>query len=159
MMIKYFVIIIIILCIFHIVAIDSAWSRSRKIGLGLIIGEPTGFSFKNMNSKNVAIDGAFGWSFDNNSHIHIHGDILWHNWQILQRGLNIRSGALPLYYGIGVRGRFGDISRVGVRFVIGISYLFEREPFDLFLEVAPIMDFAPRTEFNGNAAIGVRYWF
>ena len=137
----------------------TAWSTDHNFGFGFIVGEPTGFSMKTMLNETVGIDAGTGWSFDHESHFHIHADMLHHNWDILQDQFRITEGRLPLYYGIGGRLIFGDDTKAGVRLVVGISYLFEDSPIDTFFEIAPIMDVAPETKLNGNAAIGARYWF
>ncbi|MCE5251211.1 hypothetical protein LLG96_13420 [bacterium] len=128
-------------------------------GVGLIIGEPTGFSFKYRQAGTIAYDGAVAWSFVKEPHLHVHVDVLNHNREILNDNLEITEGSLILYYGIGGRLRIEEESRIGIRFVIGTSYEFEDAPFDAFFEIAPIMDIAPATELTGNAAIGMRYWF
>ena len=40
-----------------------------------------------------------------------------------------------------------------------LNYIFETSPFDVFLEVVPVLDLAPDTEFDFNAAIGARFFF
>ena len=137
----------------------SVMGQKRNLGFGIVIGEPTGFSLKYMKTETVAFDGAVAWSFADESTFHIHADILHHNWTFLQKEFGITEGALPLYYGIGGRLKFGNDLRAGVRFVVGVSYLFEDGPIDAFFELAPIMDVAPETTLNGNAALGMRYWF
>jgi len=49
--------------------------------------------------------------------------------------------------------------RVGVRVPVGISYLFDSVPVDLFLEVAPVVDLVPSTGLGWNSGIGIRYYF
>ena len=158
-MMKYvhtaFLVLILLCC----TKISPAAAEVRDLGVGLILGEPTGFTVKYMKSDTDAIDGAVAWSFTDNSHFHIHADYLRHNWTILQEHFGITEGALPLYYGIGGRIKFADDTKVGMRVVVGVSYLFGDGPVDAFFEIAPIMDVVPKTELNGNAAIGLRYWF
>jgi hypothetical protein len=66
---------------------------------------------------------------------------------------------IPLYYGIG--GRIttgcGEDTRVGLRIVIGIGYIFRDAPYDMFVEAATVVDLAPSTELNGNGGIGARF--
>ena len=154
-----FSILMIFICLFCIMIHQPVWSSDHNFGFGLIAGEPTGFTMKTMLNDDTAIDAATGWSFGKESHFHLHADILHHNWDVLQDHFRITEGRLPLYYGIGGRLRLGDDTRAGVRLVIGVSYLFDEGPFDSFFEIAPIMDVAPETKLNGNAALGIRYWF
>ena len=50
-------------------------------------------------------------------------------------------------------------SHFGVRFPVGIAYIFPKNPFDLFFEIVPIFDLLPDTELNINAGIGARFYF
>ena len=43
--------------------------------------------------------------------------------------------------------------------VFGIGYMFEDAPFDLFLEIAPILDLLPSTKMSANAGFGARFFF
>jgi hypothetical protein len=128
-------------------------------GLGIILGEPTGLTGKLWLGTDSAVSGAVAWSFADNTRLHVHADWLRHNWDVLKRAFDVQQGELPLYYGIGGRLRFDDDARVGVRFVIGVDYIFEQAPFDIFFEIAPVMDVVPQTSLNGNAALGARIWF
>lgn len=139
----------------------------------MIIGEPTGLSVKSWLSPLTAIDAAAAWSFTNHDAFQLHLDYLLHNENILKT--DELSGRLLLYYGIGGRFKFSeedppederrrnssdDIEAIaGVRIPLGITYLFRKSPFDLFIEVVPTLDVAPETEFDLDAAIGVRFYF
>ena len=48
---------------------------------------------------------------------------------------------------------------IGIRIPIGLSYMFGDDPFDIFVEVVPILDLVPDTDFDLNAAIGFRWFF
>ncbi len=145
-------------------------AQNNSLGLGIILGEPTGISIKLWLSEKSAVDGSIAWSLIENSHLHLHGDYLWHNYDIT----GVRKGKLPIYYGIGARIRFDhkpehvvhgrihsskDETRFGMRGVLGLEYLFTTAPFDLFFEFAPIMDLIPGSDFSLNAALGFRYFF
>jgi hypothetical protein len=131
------------------------------IGLGIIVGEPTGLSAKAWLSGNTAVDAAAGWSV-RHEYVHLHADFLHHNFGLL----DVDPGDLPFYYGIGGRlvlaggdNNNNDEVTVGLRVPVGVSYLFDAAPFDLFLEVVPLLNLLPETEFDVNGAIGVRYYF
>ena len=68
-------------------------------------------------------------------------------------------GIIPLYFGFGARGRFGDDDALGARAVIGISLLLEEFPMDVFFEIAPIVDVLPDPGTDINVGIGARYYF
>ena len=48
---------------------------------------------------------------------------------------------------------------MGIRIPIGLDYMFESAPVDIFGEIVPILDLVDKTELNFGAAIGVRYFF
>ncbi|MBN2367285.1 MAG: hypothetical protein JXL67_14035 [Calditrichaeota bacterium] len=125
------------------------------MGLGVILGEPTGVSMKTWMSNNTAVDGALAWSFGREDAMHIHLDYLFHKWNAIR----LDRSTIPVYYGIGARFKFQEDSRFGVRFPLGITLFIREAPIDLFLEVVPILDLAPGTDFDINAAIGARYYF
>ena len=130
-------------------------AQESGFGVGLMVGEPTGVSGKYWMSPVSAIDGALGWSFGKTNWFQLHGDYLVHNYGII----NVGKGKLPVYYGVGARMIFSTANRVGIRGVAGLDYLFQSDPLDIFLEIAPILDLAPEIEFDFNAAIGIRYYF
>ena len=109
------------------------------------------------------MDGAVAWSLGKNYTFHIHADYLLHKFNLIK----VEKGSLPLYYGIGGRIKIRDDDRnvnndddvIGVRFPVGLDYIFEGAPFDLFVEIVPVLDLAPDTDLDFNGAIGFRYWF
>jgi hypothetical protein len=144
-----------------IVMLFAAFSSGRlaaqddSLGLGIILGEPTGISLKYWTGGRTAIDGGVAWSFSNKDSLHLHMDYLVHDFNILKA----KKGRLALYYGIGGRAKIEERSRVGVRIPIGINYLFGDAPLDIFFELAPLLDLVPGTEFGLTGGIGIRYYF
>lgn len=136
-------------------------------GLGIIVGEPTGLSLKKWTRDDRAVDAGVAWSFSENDSLHLHADYLFHRFELI--AIPEINGKLPLYFGLGARvklkeenngkGRNNDDVLVGVRVPLGISYLFENAPFDIFAEVVPVLDLAPDTDFDLNAAVGTRLYF
>jgi hypothetical protein len=141
--------------LFSIIFITQLYSQDRGTGVGIIVGEPTGFSFKHWTSNTTAFDAAIAWSFINEGAFHIHADYLLHSFNLI----NVPEGKLPFYYGIGGRLKTSDKTRLGVRVPLGLAYLFQTTPVDIFLEIVPILDFIPETYFRINAALGARYYF
>ena len=135
----------------------SAGSNSSGFGLGIMLGEPSGLSGKLWSGSENAFDFGLAWSTSNNSGAAFHADYIWHKFDMI----NVDQGALPFYYGIGVRyrGRDNTDDNIGVRVPFGLEYLFSQSAFDVFLEVVPILDLTPDTDFAINAAIGGRYFF
>ncbi len=125
-------------------------------GLGIILGEPTGISFKQWLTERNAIDAAAAWSFGDVSAFHVHMDYLYHG----PLGADVDPGGILYYVGIGARLKAteGD-SRIGVRLPLGLDYVFDDTPIDIFFEIAPILDLAPSTDFRMNGSLGLRYFF
>ncbi len=132
-----------------------AAAQDRGFGLGLILGEPTGVSLKSWTGRRTAIDAAAAWSFDRDGSLHLHMDYLIHDFDLIRT----RTGRLPVYYGIGGRLRLEDKTRIGVRIPVGMCYIFDDAPFDIFLELGPVFDVVPRTELTVSGFIGFRYYF
>ncbi len=134
----------------------STLSAQDGIGVGIIAGEPTGLSGKMWMADNTAIDLGMAWSFSGEKNsFHIHGDYLWHNFSLIK----VDQGKLPLYFGVGARARFGVNANIGVRIPVGLAYIFEQAPVDIFLEMVPIMDLIPDTRFDFNGGVGARVYF
>jgi hypothetical protein len=127
----------------------------RGFGVGIIIGDPTGLSFKKWLSDTRAWDAAVAWSFGRHDAFHLHADYLFHSFSAIK----LEKNTIPLYYGIGGRIKFEDQSKVGVRFPLGVEFFFREVPIDFFFEVVPILNLAPATDLDLNAAIGLRYFF
>jgi hypothetical protein len=145
-------------------SLGRARAQERGTGLGIIVGEPTGISLKSWLGKSTAFDAALAWSFDGNDFIQVHGDYLTHNFTLL----TVEKGRLPFYYGIGGHIKFFNTegkksddtrTRLGVRIPLGLAYLFEKTTLDIFVEVAPVLNLVPETEFELGAALGIRYFF
>ncbi|NJD92287.1 MAG: DUF3996 domain-containing protein [Geobacter sp.] len=142
----------------------SAVMAQDGFGVGVIVGEPTGISVKKWLGTDRAIDGAAAWSLSGDHNLQLHADYLVHDFGLLKPG-NI-NGKLPVYVGAGGRILFSDDSHgrhndtvLGVRVPLGISYIMAKAPVDFFVEIVPILDVVPNTEFDINAAIGARFYF
>ena len=132
--------------------LPSFCSAGDKYELGIIIGEPTGLSAKQNLGGNKALDAAAAWSFSGEKSLSLHSDYLWFRNDVFK----VEKGRLPLYYGVGARLKLQDRSVIGARFPIGLQYFFRAERFTVFLEMAPVLDLLPDTDFGLSAAIGFR---
>ncbi len=131
-------------------------AQQTGFGLGIIVGEPTGISGKYWLDGANAIDGGIAWAFEDEGAVHLHGDYLFHKFDVFP----VDKGKLPLYYGIGGRIRFEEHdSKFGVRIPVGMNYIFANDPLDFFIEIVPILNLAPKTDIAFNAAIGIRFFF
>jgi hypothetical protein len=148
--------IVVILLLFLILFSISSFSQSKGFGLGIILGEPTGISAKYWTSSSTALDFGLGYSFVKNSRVHLHADYLFHVNNLFETSENI-----ALYYGPGARLRLVDNgdSRLGFRFDVGLVWIPRGAPIDVFVEVAPLLDIIPETDFTFNGGIVVRFFF
>ena len=129
-------------------------AQSRPFGAGIIVGSPTGLNFKYWQTRRKAIDVSAAWSFSRNDAFHLHGDFLRHRYDVLE------ADRTPLYFGLGARLIIADnYSRLGIRFPLGVTHLIQQEPFDIFFEIAPILNLAPDTDLDIDGGFGIRYYF
>lgn len=135
-----------------------------SFGAGIMIGEPTGLTFKQWMQHNRALDLAAAWSFANEAALHVHMDYLYH----VPGPPEIEVPGLLFHIGVGGRIKLVEDdndkdneaeNRLGVRVPLGVDYLFARSHVELFLEVAPLVDLAPDTDFTVNGGMGIRYYF
>lgn len=148
----------------------TASAQRSGFGAGLILGEPTGISFKGWIGGDRALDGALAWSAGHGSSFRIHMDYLFHSYN----AIHVSKGQLPLYYGPGLRMRFWNDAYhwyrgswhaedgavdLAVRFPVGLCYQFDGAPVDVFAELVPAIGIVPATYFDLDFAIGGRYWF
>jgi hypothetical protein len=137
---------------------DTSGGYSGKLGAGLIVGEPTGGSVKFWLNDRMALDGAVGWSFEDHTDLYMHSDVLWHNFDLI----SVSHGQLPVYLGAGGLVRFRDDNRdnqVGIRVPVGLSYMPDGAPVDIFAEIGPAVDVAPKVRGEITGGVGIRYWF
>lgn len=159
MLISRVFILSIITCTLFMLKPDSSKAQANpeggnNFGIGVIIGEPTGLSVKSWNADKTAFNIGAAWSLTEREALHLHADFLLHSWFD-----DVDTGRLAFYYGIGGRIIFADDTQVGVRVPLGLNYILPKVPFDLFAEVAPILDLTPTLEFAGNGGAGIRYYF
>jgi hypothetical protein len=132
-----------------------SFGQNGDIGLGIILGEPTGLSAKLWTGKTMAFDAGAAWSFVSGGFFQVHGDLLFHNFDLFKA----YTGKWALYYGFGGRVKFADQTIVSVRVPVGISYQFEKTAIELFFEVVPMLDLLPATEVGISGGAGFRYFF
>jgi hypothetical protein len=139
-------------------------SEKGTLGVGIILGEPTGITAKLYVKDDQAIQGAVGSAFIGGG-LQLHADYVWHPYILQTRP----SFVLPVYIGPGVRvidynnGRDDSSFALGARLVGGLLFDFRAVPLDAFIEVAAVLEY----EFGAghgagitfNAGAGVRYYF
>ena len=144
--------------------------RGGNLGLGLILGEPTGLSAKLLLSERNALDFGlgFGSGYYDDRGWRFHMDYLWHP------AIVARSASFTLPFYVGVGGLIGsDRHRdtvgqhhtfIGPRIPLGLDLYFREAPFDVFFEVAFAMvlnnyDSGDHADAWLEGAVGARYYF
>lgn len=147
-------------------AVTTPARAQGKLGVGIVVGEPTGVAFKYRMDAVNAVDGAIGFSpFDR---FRVNVGYLWHAHPFDTRDLALHYG-LGGAFGFGrtdyiaVRNgnayvlRHGDLG-FGVRFSGGLTYTIPRTILDAFFEIAPLLILAPDTGLGLDVGIGVRIY-
>lgn len=147
---------------------QSVWALDG-VGVGVILGEPTGVSIKKWVSATRAVDGAAAWSLSDNESFRLHADYLIHLYD--PEDLRAIQDKVPLYYGVGLRVRLEDDedegrgngddedTTLGVRIPVGLTYYLPKQSIDLFVEFVPVLDVVTDTDIDIDAAIGARFYF
>jgi len=148
---KLFPIIVFIILFFSI----NGYCQDKGFGIGVMIGEPTGLSAKYWLNNINALDFGLAYSFvRKHSAVSLHADYLYHAFDVIKSNYRI-----PIYYGFGARLHLiDDDNSLGARGVIGVAWLSDKAPFDVFLEIAPVFNLFPSTSLNLDAALGGRFY-
>lgn len=152
-----------IIAAFLVLAAGIAGARQGELGLGLTLGDPTGVTGKYWLDEKAAVDVAAAWSLDGDS-FNVHADWLLHSFD------TTKGEQLPwaFHYGIGARVRIpednnghgnNDDATLGVRIPLGLDFYPTNSPLEFFVEIAPVMDLAPETDFDMEFGVGVRFYF
>jgi hypothetical protein len=142
----------------------SRGADKGTLGVGIILGEPTGVTAKLYLSDDQAVQAAVGSAFIGGG-LQLHGDYVFHPYILQTRP----SFVLPVYVGPGVRlidytnGRESSSFAIGARAVGGLLFDFKEVPLDAFVEVAGVLEYEFRDgagfAIRLNAGAGVRYYF
>ena len=132
---------------------STANAQREGLGIGVIIGVPTGISIKYWTNPENAWDAAFAWDLEKDN-FHFHFDYLWHDF------MRFSEKNSALYYGIGSKFESEENdNEFGLRGVIGLDYFYHKAPIDLFVELSPGILLAPKTKFEVDFGLGFRYFF
>jgi hypothetical protein len=147
---------IIFTLIFSLFFSTKLFALSRPMGLGLMLGNPTGLSGKYWLNQKNAIDAGLGISLGHECEGNLHSDYLWHKENAFYyKEVN----PLDLYYGLGGRMEFSDSIELGLRVPIGLVWKMEEKKAEFFSEIAPIFDFLGKVGIEMSLGIGARYYF
>ncbi len=148
---------IIFMLFFVVASVSLIDAQTRNFGLGIMLGDPSGLNGKYyLNSINAVEVGLGVGVFGGENSFAMHVDYLYHNYDLIKA-----TEKFPVFYGFGVRIRSKEDAEfgLGVRGVIGIQWVNQSMPIDVFLHVAPVFKLLPATKFGVDGAIGARYYF
>lgn len=143
------------LFVLFLLTISLNANANGNFGIGLIIGSPTGISGKYLLSKKNAIDGALAWDLGNKKRLHIHGDYLWHKFDLFKD----QGEPIDLFFGVGARLTSNNDTSLGIRGPVGLRYLFEDPVIEVFVELALVLDIVPDMDVEADVGLGGRYYF
>src|SRR3569623_1050781 len=131
-------------------------AEKGTLGVGIILGEPTGITAKLYLKDDQAIQAAAGASFVANG-LQVDADYVFHPWILQDKDTFV----LPVYVGPGVR--FIDYSggsqssshfAAGLRAVGGMLFDFKEVPLDAFIEAAGVLEDAFPTGDGAGLNLG-----
>jgi|UniRef100_A0A7C6AGV4 hypothetical protein len=144
-------------------------SAAQQFGVGIIIGSPTGFTAKFIMTQKSAIAANMGWSLGDNPKLHFTCDYQFLfptvlRWTDDMSGEQREIKNLTPYIGIGGRFRFKENEstdntelNIGLRLGGGVEYKISR--FGIFLEIYPVVNVLPSTDFDIEGGLGARIYF
>jgi len=140
----------------------------RRTGIGIILGDPTGITFKTVWSRQTDLSASLGSSYFGALRVGV--DWTW-NFDVF------RDPSVHLYFGPGValgvgnangifyRGasgnyyyRAGNESGLGIRGVIGLSGRVKAEPIEFFIEFGPMIGIVPNVGSSIDVGVGARFY-
>lgn len=129
-----------------------ALEKGRELGLGIVLGEPSGVLGQFFMTRSSLLDVTLAWSLD--------------DWAMVAADYQIYNNLADAppewmwYYGGGGYVAFPENSDgiIGVRIPVGISYSFPRSIVDVWLEIDPALQLAPDTEAELQGGAGVTFW-
>lgn len=130
-------------------------------GLGIVIGDPTGLTANYRLSQQRSVDAAVAWSFGRHRGFELHSDYLWHRANLFR----IEKLSFDWHYGLGARlinlddRNVSERTYFGPRVPIGLSTDFNKSTFELFGELALVMNLVPATALDLDFGLGVRVYF
>jgi hypothetical protein len=126
--------------------------EKNEIGLGLVLGEPTGVNAQFFWSERTAIDVTVAWS--------------WKDWLFTSVDYQIYDYILDSprewrwYYGLGAYIALpeNEHGRLGVRIPVGLKYHFPHSAIDVWAEAAPALRLIDKTKPDLQGGLGITFW-
>lgn len=136
----------------------------QNLGLGAVAGSPTGLALKYLVAHKSALAARAGWSFTGDKGFHLTGDYQYLFPMEFQTAEGASVSDLTPYIAAGGTLRFKDDEEtndtdfhLGLRIGGGIEYLIAR--FGIFLEILPVVNLIPSTDFDMEGGLGVLFYF
>ena len=135
--------------------------RAEEVGVGAIIGSPTGVSAHVRLDSQHLIAGALAYNFSKYQGLHLSGDYLWDN----TYEFSIKSWEWNVYYGIGGRliaiqsGDDKNKTAFGVRGPVGVTHTLRDPHVMIFGEIAPVLNIIPSSDVGFDLGLGARILF
>jgi hypothetical protein len=135
-----------------------ASSDKGRVGIGIVLGAPTGFSVKYWETPRVAWQGSIGGMF--NGGVMIGADCLLHE-------NAFRNPQVPFYYGPGVffgSAGFGGPdyghgkAALGIRAAFGVTFISRDYPFDAAVELGPSLLLTPTVGMGLQLSVAIRFY-
>ncbi|HUL45121.1 MAG TPA: hypothetical protein VLY03_12285 [Bacteroidota bacterium] len=154
-------------CILVLLVAGSAGTllASGKLGLGVVVGQPTGLAWNYALDTRNAIDGGIGFSPNGDSRLY--ADYLWKSYPFNSVGWSLHYGPGLVFGWESDRGEADendaflfpdDDLRFAIRGIIGVSYNIQRSPVDLFLDAGPLFIISPAASTDFDLGFGVRVY-
>jgi hypothetical protein len=144
---------------------DVLVGRPDGLGVGLVLGSPTGISLAK-RERDELWQAAIGWNVVRDA-MHLTVDRLFVVSEI--KTDETPNVDWPLYLGAGISLRVGgDLggrfdsgnadANLGIRLPAGVTMLPRDTRIDAFLELVPVVSIYPATDFDLDAGLGLRFY-
>ena len=137
-------------------------AQQSGLGVGPYVGSAIGMSSKGWVNSQYALAAGLGVSVEGDNSMQLHADYLIHSAEAPQKLTFFRhlggDGLFLAYYGAGGQLKLFDANRLAVRATLGLMYAAGAAPWDAYIEVVPVLDVIPDSDWSVTAYIGWR-WF
>lgn len=133
----------------------------QNLGLGVVLGSPTGLALKYQLAGQSALALHAGWSFIEDPGVHLTGDYQHLFPMVIETAEGASFSDLTPYIAAGGRFRFKEVEdenefHLGLRIGGGVEYQVAK--FGIFLELIPVVGLIPGTEFDLEGGLGFLFY-
>lgn len=121
-------------------------------GVGVVVGDPTGGTFRYFLTPTNSLDLGVGFSGD----AALWADYAWHSWDLFPKP---QSGEFDFWVSAGGRLETAPDPEFGVRTMLGGSYWLPGRPVELFATAGPVFKLTPDGGVGADGGVGVRFYF